>query len=109
MENKELNIAIGNRIYDRRRQLNMTQEKLSELTETTPQAISNYERGERELKASVIINIAAALDTTADYLLCGRENTFSIHNNISEIPPEDKTLIFEIVERCIKLTESRNE
>lgn len=95
---------IGRRIYERRKQLNMTQETLSELAETTPQAISNYERGERELKASVIVKISEALNTTTDYILTGRENVFSIENNTDGISPRDKSTIFEIVEKCISLT-----
>lgn len=48
-EDKKLNLDIGKRIYERRRQAGITQERLAELADTTPQAISNYERGEREL------------------------------------------------------------
>ncbi len=96
------NIEIGKRIYERRKQLNITQEKLSELADTTPQAISNYERGERELKASIIIKISRALNTTTDYILTGNDNAFVL-NDIEDITDEDRATIFEIVEKCIKL------
>lgn len=103
MEELTCNYEIGKRIYDRRKQLNMTQETLSELSETTPQAISNYERGERELKASVIIKIANALNTTTDYILLGKSNLFCIKNDLKDISQEDKNTIYEIVEKCIGL------
>ncbi len=96
------NIEIGKRIYERRKQLNITQEKLSELADTTPQAISNYERGERELKASIIIKISRALNTTTDYILTGNDNAFVL-DDIEDITDEDRVTIFEIVEKCIKL------
>lgn len=96
------NAEIGRRIYERRKQLNITQEKLSELANTTPQAISNYERGERELKASIIIKLASALNTTTDYILTGNDNAFVLHD-IENITDRDKTTIFEIVEKCIEL------
>lgn len=103
MDEALINIEIGKRIYERRKQLNMTQETLSELSDTTPQAISNYERGERELKASVIIKIANALNTTTDYILLGKENLFSIKNEINGLSKQDEDTIFEIVEKCISL------
>lgn len=96
------NIEIGKRIYERRKQLNITQEKLSELADTTPQAISNYERGERELKASIIVKISRALNTTTDYILTGNDNAFSL-GDIEDITDKDKATIFEIVEKCIEL------
>ena len=56
-ENRKAATEIGQRIYTRRKQLGMTQEQLCEMAGTTPQAISNYERGERELKASAVVKI----------------------------------------------------
>ena len=76
-EDKKLNLDIGKRIYERRRQAGITQERLAELADTTPQAISNYERGERELRAKTIIRLAAALNTTADFLLTGKSNSLA--------------------------------
>lgn len=103
MNEKNLSKDIGKRIYERRKKLNITQEQLSELTESTPQAISNYERGERELKASSIIKISEALNTTTDYLLTGRDNAFVIENNFMEINSESKRIIYEIIEKCLSL------
>lgn len=103
MDEKLYNYEVGKRIYERRKQLNMTQETLSELSDTTPQAISNYERGERELKASVVVKIANALNTTTDYLLLGKENLFSIKNDINSLSEQNKNTIYEIVEKCINL------
>lgn len=103
MDEKQYNYEVGKRIYERRKQLNMTQETLSELSDTTPQAISNYERGERELKASVVVKIADALNTTTDYLLLGKENLFSIKNDINSLSEQNKNTIYEIVEKCINL------
>lgn len=99
----KLSLEIGKRIYDRRKQLGLTQETLSELTDTTPQAISNYERGERELKATTIIKMAKALNVTSDYLLTG--NDYSIKDLISDIEPEKQNLIIDIINKCIKLSD----
>ena len=100
-----INLEIGKRIYERRKQLGITQEYLAELADTTPQAISNYERGERELKVTTILKISSALKITTDYLLTGDANTFSINNDFSNVSDKNVRLINEIVERCIELTE----
>lgn len=100
-----INLEIGKRIYERRKQLGITQEYLAELADTTPQAISNYERGERELKVTTILKISSALKITTDYLLTGEANTFSINNDFSNVSDKNVRLINEVVERCIELTE----
>ena len=100
-----INLEIGKRIYERRKQLGITQEYLAELADTTPQAISNYERGERELKVTTILKISSALKITTDYLLTGEINTFSVNNDFSNVSDKNVRLINEVVERCIELTE----
>lgn len=100
-----INAEIGKRIYERRKQLGITQEYLAELADTTPQAISNYERGERELKVTTIMKISSALKITTDFLLTGKTNTFSVNDDFSNVPDKNVRLINEIVERCIELTE----
>lgn len=100
-----INLEIGKRIYERRKQLGITQEYLAELADTTPQAISNYERGERELKVTTILKISSALKITTDYLLTGETNTFSVNNDFSNVSDKNVRLINEVVERCIELTE----
>lgn len=102
---KDINTEIGRRIYERRKQLGITQEYLAELTDTTPQAISNYERGKRELNASVTIKMSKALRTTTDFLLTGNDSVFSIDTDIHNLSYKNKATLNEIIEHCIKLTE----
>ncbi len=102
-EDGKLSVEIGKRIYARRKQIGMTQEKLSEIADTTPQAISNYERGERELKAGTIIKIASALNVTADYLLTGKSGALSALSKTDEISESDLQIINDIIDKCIQL------
>lgn len=97
---KNLTVEIGKRIYDRRKSLGITQEGLAELADTTPQAISNYERGERELRATTIIKLAQALQTDTDYILTGKVNTGNIDFDISD---EKKHILNNIICECMKL------
>lgn len=93
---------VGQRIYIRRKQLAITQEQLAELAGATPQAISNYERGERELKASTAVKIADALHISCDWLLTGREADTPIAR-FTELTPEKKKIAEEILELCARL------
>ncbi len=57
------------RIAFRRKQLGMTQEELAERVGTSQRQISKYETGKQDPTGDVIIALAFALDTTADWLL----------------------------------------
>ena len=56
---------MGKRIFDRRKQLNMTQETLAELAHVTPQTISTAMRPE------TILKVCDALNISTEYLLRG--------------------------------------
>lgn len=74
---------IGRRLYDRRKQLNMTQDKLAELAGVTGQTISIAELGKKAMRADTIIRICGALEISADYLLFG---DISLHDASALIP-----------------------
>ena len=46
---------MGKRIFDRRKQLNMTQETLAELAHVTPQTISTAELGQKAMRPETIL------------------------------------------------------
>lgn len=55
-------MTIGERIKEIRKRKGMTQGELAEKIETTPQNVSQYERGIRNPKYKTLSKIAAALD-----------------------------------------------
>lgn len=63
-------IAIGMRIRRFRTARGLTQQKLAELSEQDPSNISHIERGATKLSLQTLVNIANALEVTADDLLC---------------------------------------
>lgn len=67
----ELLKEMGRRIYDRRKQLHMTQDRLAELANITPQTVSTAELGQKAMRPETIIGICSALDISTDYLLRG--------------------------------------
>ncbi len=62
--------TIGKRIKIARIKADLTQEKLSELTEISPTHLSNIETGTTRVSLSTIVSLANALSVTVDDLLC---------------------------------------
>lgn len=61
---------IYERIRHRREQLDMSQEELaSKIGYKDRTAVSKMENGQRQIKQSMIVKLAAALDTTPSYLM----------------------------------------
>lgn len=69
---EQLLTEIGNRIRQRRKQLGLTQEELSNRADVTTQTISNAELGLKGMRPDTIIRICAALEISTDYLLLGK-------------------------------------
>ena len=51
---------MGKRIFDRRKQLNMTQETLAELAHVTPQTISTAELGQKAMRPETVMHSTSA-------------------------------------------------
>jgi len=60
---------LGDRIRQKRNQLDISQERLSEMCELSPSYIGLIERGVKRLSVATLIKIANALKVNADYLL----------------------------------------
>ena len=61
--------AIGRRIRGARKRLNMTQEKLAELTGLSVPHLSNIENGKTKLSLPALVKIANALESSLDALV----------------------------------------
>ena len=66
--------SIGEKIRKYRRVRGLTQEKLAEKTNLSTNFLGALERAEKNLTLANLINIANALDVTADMLLCDEIN-----------------------------------
>ena len=60
---------MKSRIRERRNELNMTLEELSEKSNTTVRRLSDIELDKCGARVSTMVDIAAALETTVSYLL----------------------------------------
>lgn len=99
---EELNyIKIGKRIKIKRKELNLTQEKLSEIIDVSPSYISEIERGSSICSLATITNIALTLNTSLDYLVLGitannADETFK--EILQSIPTKNKKLYINLCE-----------
>lgn len=83
---------IGLRIGNRRRELGMTQESLSDAVDLTPKQISAIEKGRSGTNIETFLKICTVLETTPDFFCLGiiRDNAEEeISDNIKLCSPED--------------------
>ena len=74
----DLLIEIGQRLFERRKQLRFTQEDLAEKANVTSQMISNAELGKKAMRPENIIKLCSVLGISTDYLLNGVINDTDI-------------------------------
>ena len=92
---------MGKRIKQKRKELNLTQEKLSEILEISPTYISEIERGTGISSLATITKIANILNLDLDYLILGISNTNidkTFSNLLERIPKKDQKLFISLCE-----------
>lgn len=105
-EKKQINIEIGERVKRAREHINMTQEKLAEKIDVSPQYISDLERGVVGVALPTLKNICITLGVTSDSLLFGepkKTDTSAIEDCCHRLSSEQIKCVEEIV---IKITET---
>lgn len=86
----ELNIEVGARITELRKQRGYTREKLSELADVSVQFLADIEKGRKSMTVATLKRIAAALLVPTDYIVNGamknddNNGIVSILNTLSE-------------------------
>ena len=86
----ELNIEVGARITEMRKQRGYTREKLSELADVSVQFLADIEKGRKSMTVATLKRIAAALLVTTDYIVNGtvengdNDGIISILNTLSD-------------------------
>jgi transcriptional regulator with XRE-family HTH domain len=67
----EMKLAIGERIRECRKQLNLSQEQLAELIDSSRNTISNMETGSYNTSVDNIIKLVLFFKVSLDYLIMG--------------------------------------
>ena len=103
---------MGVRIYERRKQMRLTQDQLAERAGVTAQTISTAELGKKALRPENIIKIALAMEVSTDYLLLGRiasEDADLLATAASNLSPKQYRCLEEIVKTFIDAIESNQD
>ena len=82
--NNELN-TIGARIRARRKEMGYSQETLAAMLYMKKTTICRYEKDEHDIPASVVVELAKALQTTPNYLLMGESDENSWEEDVIRI------------------------
>lgn len=105
--------AIGKRIRSARKRAEMTQGRLAEKSGISPSHMSHIETGKTKLSLPVLIDIANALDTTADHLLHDNLETLSQAYDpefqvlLKDCPQKDRPIIYEVAHQVMKVLKHR--
>ena len=103
----ELNyVEIGKRIKIKRKETNLTQEKLSEIIDVSPSYISEIERGASICSLATISNISTVLKTSLDYLVFGitENNSSQTFTEVLKSVPEKNHKLF--IDLCENISNS---
>lgn len=99
--------AIGAKIRAARKSKKLRQEDLAEKTGLSPNYIGMVERGEKVPSLESFINIANALDVSADVLLADvLNNGYTVKysllaERIEKLPAEERARIYDVVDTLV--------
>lgn len=103
--------SVGINIRKYRTEKNISQEKLAEMAYLSPKYVGMVERAEKTPSLTTLINIANALDVSADMLLCdvlNRHNEIrssTLIDKINSLSEKDKERIYSVIEVLIEYSE----
>lgn len=101
--NLELASAMGKRMAQRRKECGLTQENVADLAGITHQQYNKAENGKVCLGSDSLLRVSMALQTSADYLLCGKKSSDKYMTTIDLLDKmtEDQIELANKVIQCI--------
>ena len=85
MRNTDAGNTMGTRIREMRKAAGMSQEQLAEILCTKKATISAYENDHIDIKSSIVLEIAKALNCSGSYLLEGKKAFLTTRTVINQI------------------------
>lgn len=107
LKDEKLLKEIGERIFERRKQMRLTQEDVAEKMNVSIQMISNLELGKKAIRPENLIKISSILEISTDYILMGEASDFSgnsVNEKIMQLSDEQLRLVNSIIELCLEKT-----
>lgn len=97
---------MGTRISERRKELNLTQEKLAEKMGVSLQTISCIELGKKAIRPENLANLCLHLNVSSDYVLYGKRNEQQMIDIVSKLSTLS-TQEYNIVENLVTFLASK--
>ena len=85
MDNDLFLVSMGLRIAQRRKELHMTQEQLSEKMGVSLQTVSCIELGKKGVRPENLANLCLHLNITSDYILYGKRNEQQMNDTVAKL------------------------
>lgn len=79
-----IDVHVGQRVRERRRELKMSQQALSDQIDVTFQQVQKYERGANRISASKLFGISQVLGVPIDYFFDGLPDFDTSGDNVAE-------------------------
>ena len=101
---KDVNIEVGSRIKQKRKEQNLTREALAELSGYRANFIQEVERGRSGLSSESMRALSTALKTSADSLLFGddAEDFSYVARLLAAVPADKHKHIIRIIEEAVE-------
>lgn len=102
--------SIGKYLRKFRQEKGLSQEALAEKTNLSSNYIGMLERGKKVPSLETFVELANALDVSADMLLCEVVNagfqtkSTLLSTKLEELSPTDRSRVFEIIEVFLRTT-----
>ncbi len=102
-------MTISERIFERLKQLNMTQKSFSEQTGILPSTISEWKKNKTNPSSDKIMSICKVLDVTPEWLLSGIDGAAGREKSTAYYVIDKKTGIGTLVERYNELEADKRD
>lgn len=102
--------SIGKYLRKYRQKMGLSQEALAEKTNLSSNYVGMLERGKKVPSLETFIELANALDVSADMLLCEvvhagfQTKSTLLSTKLEELSPADRRRVFEIIEVFLRTT-----
>ena len=104
-EKKEANVQIGQQVRKARESAHMTQEKLAEKLDCSPQYVSDLERGVVGVSIPMLKNLCLILGVSSDYILFAVESSdrlSALTDRCRVLTDEQFRLLVEIIGKYVE-------
>lgn len=93
--NDKFLVDMGMRISHRRKQMQLSQERLAELAGVSIKTVSSAENGQKALRPENIVRFARALNMDISYLLTGEASTAY---DLSNLSPTERIALNQVLD-----------